>query len=146
MAPQPPQSFEHHTRLLPGFHFVAFPLVALNFLYAAYQAIAHASMATVVGLGFAIGVLLVTLFSRVMAVTVQDRVIRLEERLRMRALLPTDLQGRIDDFSVKQLVALRFAGDDELPSLARKVLDERLEDQKAIKRLVKNWRADYQRA
>jgi hypothetical protein len=146
MAPQSPQSFEHHTRFLPGFHFVAFPLVALNFLYAAYEAVAHFGLATVVGLAFAIGVLLVTLFSRLMAVTVQDRVIRLEERLRLRALLPADLQGRIDDFSVKQLVAMRFASDGELPALARKVLDERLEDQKAIKRLVKNWRADYQRA
>ena len=146
MAPQSPQSFENHGRLLPGFHFVAFPLLALNLLYAAYEAIAHFGLATVFGLALALGVILVALFARVMALTVQDRVIRLEERLRLRALLPADLQGRIEEFSVKQLVAMRFAGDGELPALARKVLDERLEDQKAIKRLVQNWRADYQRA
>jgi hypothetical protein len=73
-------------------------------------------------------------------------VIRLEERMRMRELLPADLQPRINDFTVKQLVALRFASDAELPALARKVLDEKLTDQKAIKKLVTHWRADYQRA
>jgi hypothetical protein len=81
-----------------------------------------------------------------MALTVQDRVIRLEERLRMRSLLPADLQPRINDFTVQQLVALRFASDDELPGLARKVIDGKIEDQKAIKRMVTNWRADCQRA
>jgi hypothetical protein len=64
----------------------------------------------------------------------------------MRALLPADLQPRISEFTVKQLVALRFAGDEELPGLARKVLDEKIQDQKAIKKMVRNWRADYQRA
>jgi len=91
---------------------------------------------------------LVLLFfvARVMALTVQDRVIRLEERLRMRALFPADLQARIDEFGVKQLVALRFASDQELPALARKVLDEKIADQKAIKKMVTSWRADDQRA
>jgi hypothetical protein len=73
-------------------------------------------------------------------------VIRLEERMRMRALLPADLQPRIEAFTVKQLVALRFASDQELPALARKVLDDKMEDQKAIKKLVTAWRADHQRA
>jgi hypothetical protein len=64
----------------------------------------------------------------------------------MRELLPADLRPRIADFTVKQLVALRFASDAELPALARKVLDEKIEDQKAIKKLIVNWRADHQRA
>jgi hypothetical protein len=64
----------------------------------------------------------------------------------MRSLLPADLQPRINDFTVQQLVALRFASDDELPGLARKVIDGKIEDQKAIKRMVTNWRADCQRA
>jgi hypothetical protein len=64
----------------------------------------------------------------------------------MRALLPADLQPHIDEFTVKQLVALRFAGDNELPALARKVLEGRIEDQKTIKKMVTRWRADYQRA
>ena len=64
----------------------------------------------------------------------------------MRELLPPDLTPRIGEFTVKQLVALRFASDEELPALARKVLDEKIAGQKAIKQLVQNWRADYQRA
>lgn len=145
MAPRT-QSFDNHTRFLPGFHFVALPLLLINFLYAAYLAVAHVGVVTVIGLGLAVALMLVAVFARVMAITVQDRVIRLEERLRMRAVLPADLRGRIDEFGVKQLVALRFASDDELPALARKVLDDKIEDQKAIKKMVRNWRADYLRA
>jgi hypothetical protein len=114
MAPYTSQDFEHHTRVLPAFHFVVLPILAINV--------------------------------RVMALTVQDRVIRLEERMRMRALLSADLHGRIEGLTPKQLVALRFACDEELPALTRKVLDEKIEDQKAIKRMVTRWRADYLRA
>ena len=84
--------------------------------------------------------------ARIMAVTVQDRVIRLEMRLRMRELFPADLAARIPEFTPKQLVALRFASDAELPALARKVLDERLTDGKTIKQLVRDWQADTLRA
>jgi hypothetical protein len=140
------QSFENHGRILPAYHYVAFPLFAINFFYAAYKAVTDPTVATVVGLGLSVALVLLFFVARVMALTVQDRVIRLEERLRLRAVLPADLHGRIDEFGVKQLVALRFAGDDELPALARRVLDEKIEDQKAIKKMVRNWRADYLRA
>ena len=146
MADLKPQSFENHARILPAFHYVAFPLFAVNFFFALYQAVVHFSWANLVGLGLAIALVLLFFIARVMALTVQDRVIRLEERMRMRELLPSDLAPRIGEFTVKQLVALRFASDEELPALARKVLDERIADQKVIKQLVKNWRADYQRA
>ena len=146
MAQSPPQSFEHHVRYLPAYHFFAFPLFFINFCYAAYQAAVNLSVATVVGLLLAGGLVLLFLLSRTMVLTVQDRVIRLEERLRMRALLPADLQPRIDEFTVRQLVALRFASDAELPALARKVVEGKIEDQKAIKKMVASWRADDQRA
>jgi hypothetical protein len=145
--PQPtPQNFANHVRYLPAYHFVAFPLFFVNFCYAAYQAVAHVSAATVMGLVLAVALVLLFLLSRMMVVTVQDRVIRLEERLRMRAVLPADLQPHIDRFTVKQMVALRFASDAELPALARKVVDGQIEDQKAIKKMVTEWRADCQRA
>lgn len=146
MAQPTPQNFETHVRYLPAYHFVAFPLFFVNFCYAAYQAVAHVGAASVMGLALAVALVLLFLLSRTMVVTVQDRVIRLEERLRMRALLPADLQPRIDEFTVKQLVALRFASDAELPALARKVLEGKIEDQKAIKKMITGWRADYQRA
>jgi hypothetical protein len=84
--------------------------------------------------------------ARGMVLTVQDRVIRLEMRLRLDRLLPDDLRGRIGEFSVDQLIALRFASDAELADLARRVLDERLADRKAIKRLVRDWQGDFLRA
>ena len=146
MAQPTAQNFENHVRYLPAYHFVAFPLFFINFCYAAYQAVARFGAATVVGLLLAIALVLLFLLSRTMVMTVQDRVIRLEERLRMRALLPADLQPRIDEFTVNQLVALRFASDGELPALARKVVEGRIEDQKAIKQMVTAWRADDQRA
>jgi len=95
-----------------------------------------------------VGAALIALFVvlRNSALTVQDRLIRLEMRLRLAGLLPADLLPRIPEFSVAQLVSLRFACDEELPALARRVLDEKLEDRKAIKKLVKNWQPDYLRA
>jgi hypothetical protein len=83
---------------------------------------------------------------RTSTVTVQDRLVRLEMRLRLAGLLPADLQARIPEFTVAQLVSLRFACDAELPALARKVLDDNMTDRKAIKQLVKNWQADWMRA
>ena len=145
MAQQTPQTFENHVRMLPAYHYVAIPLIALNFFVTLYQAVVHFSWANLMAFGLAVALVLLSLLVRVMAITVQDRVIRLEETLRMRALLPADLQPRIGEFSVKQLVALRFAGDDELPDLARKVLEEKIVDQKAIKQAVRHWRADYLR-
>lgn len=140
------QNFENHARLLPAYHYAASPLLLLNFLYAAYQAIVNPGLATAMGLALAVALILLLFVARTMPLTVQDRLIRLEERLRMRELLPADLQGRIGEFGAKQLVALRFASDEELPALARTVLDQKIEDPKAIKRMVKNWKADHLRA
>ena len=94
---------------------------------------------------FTLGVAMATVGARRQAVGVQDRVIRLEERLRMHQLFHDDMVGRISEFTTSQLIALRFASDEELPNLARKVLTEDITDQKAIKQLVQNWRADHQR-
>jgi HAMP domain-containing protein len=146
MSSRTPQNFDNHAQSVPAYHYVTFPLLAINFFYALYQVVVHSSWATLLGFVVAFALVLMLFLSRMMAMTVQDRVIRLEERLRLRELLPLDLKPRIPEFTVKQLVALRFAGDDELPGLARTVLDEQIHDQKAIKRLVTNWRADHQRA
>jgi hypothetical protein len=94
----------------------------------------------------AIALFLGALYGRVFALKVQDRVIRLEERLRLRGLLPDDLQGRVDEFTVDQLIGLRFASDGEVAELAAVVLRDRVEGREAIKKLVKQWRADEARA
>src|SRR5215475_11779931 len=140
------QNFSNHTKLVPPFHFFVLPVLALNLIWAIYHLWAlHFSFEGIVGLLLALALAVGFLFARVFALSVQDRVIRLEERLRLTKFLPEDLKQRIDEFTVSQLVALRFACDEELPALARKVLAENLQSRKAIKQLVKTWRADYQR-
>jgi hypothetical protein len=94
----------------------------------------------------AVALVLLFFFARIFALRVQDRVIRLEMRLRMAQVLPADLRGRINEFTVNQLCSLRFASDAELAELARKVLDEKLDDRKSIKKMIRNWEADWLRA
>ena len=141
------QNFSNHTKLVPPFHFFVLPVLALNLIWSLYHLWKlHFSFEGFVGLLLAMALALGFLFARAFALSVQDRVIRLEERLRLARLLPDELKPRIDEFTVSQLVALRFACDEELPMLARRVLAENLQSRKAIKQLVKTWRADYQRA
>jgi hypothetical protein len=85
------------------------------------------------------------LFVRVFATGAQDRVIRLEERLRFGRLLPDDLKPRIEEFTRAQMVGLRFASDAELPDLARRVLNEDIQNREVIKKMIKEWRADDER-
>ena len=107
----------------------------------------HAPSANVVvALIVAIALLLAALYGRMFALAVQDRLIRLEMQLRSQGLLPANLRPRIPEFTVNQLVALRFASDAELPGLAGKVLAENLQDRKMIKRMIQNWQADELRA
>jgi hypothetical protein len=82
--------------------------------------------------------------TRTYALKVQDRVIRLEERLRMEKLLPPELMSRFEELSVGQIVGLRFASDGELPALVLRALDERL-DPKQIKKAIQTWRPDTHR-
>jgi Family of unknown function (DUF6526) len=141
------QNFANHTRLFPPFHFFVMPVLLVNFGTQVYRLIAFRhDYSGVLGVFVAAALLMGFLSARMFALTVQDRVIRLEEQLRFARLLPADLQARIGEFTVSQCVALRFASDAELPALARKVLDEHLSDRKAIKQMVKSWRPDYLRA
>jgi hypothetical protein len=140
------QTFENHTRLVPAWHFVAAPILLLNFGFAISQIVKVQTFATVVELLLSIALLIIWAFARVFALTVQDRLIRLEMRLRMASVLPVDMRSRIPEFTVAQLVALRFASDEELPTLARKVLDDKMNDRKSIKKLIKNWQPDELRA
>lgn len=89
--------------------------------------------------------LLNTMMTRLYSTKLQDRIIRLEMRLRMREVLPDELAADVMDFTLSQLIALRFAADDELPELARKVLDENITKGSEIKKMVKDWQADWHR-
>jgi hypothetical protein len=141
------QDFSHHTRWVPTFHFFVIPVLITNFISAIVRVVRMGITSdNVIHLLTATALLIFIFNARLFALRVQDRVIRLEERLRMAKLLPQDLQGRIEEFTPGQLVALRFAGDDELPGLARRVLNDKLTDGKAIKQMVQHWRADHLRA
>ena len=138
------QNFANHTRFVPIFHYVAAPILVLNLGWAVWS-LRELSFPAVLDLLVAIALIIVFFCARVFALKAQDRVIRLEMRLRMRELLPDDLQGRIDEFTPTQMVGLRFAGDAELPDLARKVLDENIAAATPIKKLITDWQGDYYR-
>jgi multisubunit Na+/H+ antiporter MnhF subunit len=141
------QNFANHPKVVPVFHYFVVPALTLNFGWSIYRLVhGHQWADGIIGVLTAAALLLLALFARMFALTVQDRVIRLEERLRFERLLPEDLKARIPEFTVAQFVSLRFASDAELPALARKVLSENLTDRKVIKQLVQNWRADHLRA
>jgi hypothetical protein len=141
-----PQNLENHARLLPEFHVVVYLLLLIDFFFALSEAVRGAGAASIVHLATAVALLIMATSLRRQVLTVQDRVIRLEMRLRLREVLPPDLQGQIPSLSVGQLVALRFASDAELPGLVRDVIGGRLTDSKAIKAQVRDWQADYLRA
>ena len=144
MSEKRPQNYANHVKWVPLFHYVVMPLLLVNLVLALVGLLDGIALETLNRTGVAVAMVLAALFARVFALKAQDRVIRLEERLRMERLLPDDLKPRIDDVTTAQCVALRFAGDDELPDLTRRALDEKA-DQKTIKQAIRNWRADYQR-
>jgi hypothetical protein len=144
MAEQP-QTYASHKRYIPHFHFFVLPVLAINVGFAAAQFWRTPRVITGWALIVAIALLLGLFTARSMSLRAQDRTIRFEERFRLERLLPTDLRGRIDELSPGQLIALRFAPDDEVPELTRRALAGELKRQGDIKRAIRNWRADHLR-
>jgi hypothetical protein len=141
---QKEQNFKNHARLDPSFH-IFLTLGALLLLVASIvQVVRDFSWWGILRVFGVVWLIVLQFKVRLYALKVRDRVIRLEERLRMAQLLPEPLKARIPEFTEAQLIALRFASDAELPELAQRTLDEKLEP-KAIKQAVKNWRPDYWR-
>ncbi|HVH59954.1 MAG TPA: DUF6526 family protein [Candidatus Sulfotelmatobacter sp.] len=141
------QNFKNHVRFVPLYHFFALPMLVVNFGWSIYRWIAAGF--SISGLEWVLtsaALFFGVVYPRLFALNVQDRVIRLEERLRYEQVLPEELRWRADELTVDQLVSLRFASDEELEKLMRKVLDGKLTERKAIKRLIKNWRPDSLRA
>lgn len=139
------QDFATHRRWVPLFHFFTMPVLLVNLVYWVMPVFSSFSFRSILAALVAVALFFLAFLARVFAGSVQDRVIRLEERLRLERLLPDDLKRRTDEFSVRQLVGLRFASDEELPGLAKKVLDGNIEKADDIKRQIKTWRPDFQR-
>jgi len=140
------QNFEHHAKFVTGFHRVLLPIFMINLLWCLYRVFRAFSAESVISLLLAVAFILLSFYARIFALTVQDRVIRLEMRLRLQRVLADELHPRIPELEVGQLVALRFASDEEMPELVKKVLDEHLTDRKAIKKMIRNWQGDFLRA
>jgi hypothetical protein len=143
---QATQNFKNHQRFLPSFHFFAVPVLLVNVFVQLVWLWGSPTLAGAWAVIVAIALFMTAILSRVQANTVQDRVIRLEMRLRLREILPADLKPRINDVTPRQLVALRFASDAELPELVREVLAGKLDTQKAIKTRIRDWQGDFLRA
>ncbi|HET9400983.1 MAG TPA: DUF6526 family protein [Candidatus Acidoferrales bacterium] len=139
------QNYSNHRKFVPAFHFFTLPVLLLNVGYQVTQSVRFFSSGTVIGALTAVAILLAALFGRVFALKVQDRVIRLEMRLRLMEVLPPELRARIAELTLDQLVGLRFASDGELPELTRKALTERTK-RDDLKKAVTNWQADEVRA
>jgi hypothetical protein len=136
----------NHAQYVPAFHFFALPVSLVYAINALVLAVKNPEWSPILHATFAFAVATAFFTMRGMALTVQDRLIRLEETLRMQRVLPAGQQGDIARISRAQFVALRFASDEELPELVQKTVSGQLATPKAIKQAIKNWRADHLRA
>lgn len=145
MTDPTPQTYANHVRRLPRPFLAAGAILGLNVVVATALLVRHPGWLALWQVLLALALFGIGWYSRTNALVVQDRVIRLEERLRLERLLPDDLRARIDELSRDQIVSLRFASDGELAGLTRQVLDEGLTDRKEIKRRIRDWRGDHLR-
>jgi len=144
------QTFATHRKLVPGFHFVASTILLINLIWSLWRLFRPIDPIVpifdrLLSVAVAVALLLLFWYIRNFPMRAQDRVIRLEERLRLERLLPPDLRSRIGELSTGQLIALRFASDAEVPELTRVVLDQKVKGQDDIKKKIRDWRADHLR-
>lgn len=142
---EPTQNYQNHVRYHPPFHFVLTPLVFLNLIWSLVSLYRDPGWETGQGVLIAFILIIVGLIARTSALKAQDRIIRLEEKLRYQSLLPADLAKRAEVLRQGQIVALRFASDEELPDLVQQTLEGKFATPKDIKLAIKNWRGDYLR-
>ena len=144
------QNYENHTKLVPAFHFVLLLLLTINLGWRIYRLIfvidkSHGRAEPAFDLLVALCLVGLALAARIFALQAQDRVIRLEEHLRWQKILSAEAFAKAGQITRPQLIALRFAPDDELPGLYVRALNGDLKEPKAIKQAIKNWRADNHR-
>lgn len=140
------QSAANHARYVPGFHFVTGSLNLVLLIWSLYRLATLRDSAALFGLLVAVVLFSHFIYLRQFPLRVQDRLICLEEQLRLQRLLPTEARSWAEKLTPNQLIALRFASDEELPSLAKRVAEERIAERGAIKGLVRQWRPDHMRA
>ncbi|HWL40559.1 MAG TPA: DUF6526 family protein [Gemmatimonadaceae bacterium] len=139
------QTYANHRRWWPPWHFFAMPILGVNLIVVAVQFARNPSLLGGWNLLVWIALVVALVGARYMPLRVQDRVICMEERTRLERLLPPALRARIPELRRRQLIALRFAPDAEIPDLAHRVLSGELTSPPEIKRAITQWRADHLR-
>jgi len=141
------QTYKTHRRVVPAYHFGVLLALLAYFIWSVYELV-HGGMtgASIMGVILSVALMMFAISIRSQILRVQDRVIRLEMRLRLRENLPADLASRAAHLPVRQLIALRFASDDELPTLVRDVVDGKVVNPNDIKQKIREWQADHLRA
>ena len=145
MADRQPQNFKNHTRIFPLVHFVIFPILLFNLIWHAVMLYFYPSWDRGESILIAVALILISLAARLQAIKAQDRIIRLEEKLRFHALLTPELAAQAANLPMSKIISLRFASDAELPELVVKAVNDELKTGKEIKLAVKDWRGDYLR-
>ena len=136
-----PQSLKNHAKLDPLFHFVLAWIVLINLIVAVTFVVHRRDFYAAWFLVLSIAALGALFRLRQYPLKVQDRVIRLEERLRLQALAPAEWHAQIYRLTEDQLIGLRFASDDEVVELAKQALEHNL-NRKQIKQRIQSWRPD----
>jgi len=144
MAEKMPQTLANHAKLDPLFHFIVLPVFLLSAIGGTIHFLWHPSYHSASFFVISVAALIAVFKIRLYALKVQDRVIRLEERLRLAIVLAEPLRSRIPELTEAQLIALRFASDAEVPKLAERALTEKL-SQTDIKKAIQTWLPDYWR-
>jgi len=135
------QSLKNHARFDPAYHFLLFGVYLLNLGYAGFHVYRQPSLSSGWYLVLSLVAIVPLIKLRTYPLKVQDRVIRLEERLRLQALAPQEWHAHLYRLTEDQLIALRFAADDEVVDLAKQALEQNL-SRKQIKERIRSWRAD----
>ena len=140
------QNFQNHVRYNTLVHFVITPILFINLIWQIVRLSQEFTWDRAENLLLAVGLMLLSLAARSQVLTVQNRVIRLEESVRYHKLLPPDLAFQAEQLPTGNKIALRFASDEELPDLVRRIIGGEFQNSKEIKLAIKNWRGDYLRA
>jgi hypothetical protein len=140
-----PQNYKNHVRYYPLVHYILVPIFAFNLIWQIVRLYQETSWDRAENVLMAIAFICLNIAARQQALRAQDRVIRLEESLRYRRILPEDLAAKAEKLPVGNILALRFASDEELADLVSRTLNGEFQNSKEIKLAIKNWRGDYLR-
>ncbi|MEO6589214.1 MAG: DUF6526 family protein [Pyrinomonadaceae bacterium] len=139
------QNFQNHIRWYPLAHYIISPLLLFNLIWQSVRLFQEPNWDRAENILLAITLILLSFAARLQPLTAQNRIIQLEEKLRYKEILSADLQRKAEQLDTSQMIALRFASDQELGELIERTLNGELKTSKEIKTAIKNWRGDYLR-